>query len=88
MIKVLHVSSNDNLGGAAKASYRINNSFKKLDEKLIKSQMRVINKTTKDINVIGGAPIYQNKLQRKINPYLSLYFKLGFNPTTQTGFST
>ena len=88
MIKVLHVSSNDNLGGAAKASYRINNSFKKLDEKLIKSKMRVINKTTKDINVIGGAPIYQNKLQRKINPYLSLYFKLGFNPTTQTGFST
>ena len=88
MIKVLHLNSNDNLGGAAKASYRINRSFGKLNKNLIDSKMRVINKTTKDIDIKGGAPVNQNKFQRKLHPYLTLFSKLGFNPTTQTGLST
>ena len=88
MLKVLHLNSNDNSGGAAKASYRINSSFGKLDKILIDSKMRVIKKTTNDNDIKGGAPIYQNKLQRKLHPYLTLFFKLGFKPTTQTGLST
>ena len=88
MIKVLHLNSNDNLGGAAKASYRINKSFEKIDKKFIDSKMRVINKTTQDINIIGGASKYQNKFQRKLHPYLVLYSKFGFDPINQTGLST
>ena len=76
MINVLHVSANDNLGGAAKASYRINNSFKKLDEKLIKSNMRVINKTTKDINKPINYIVMNSIIFTGLNIFLSLTIAL------------
>ena len=88
MIKVLHLSANDNSGGAAKASNRIYKSLANINNKLIESKMRVINKITKDNNVIGGRPIYQNIFQKKINPYLVLLFKSVYKTTNQTGFST
>ena len=64
--KILVFSTNDTIGGAGRAAYRINNPIRKLG---VDSKMIVLNKTSNDSSIIEFLRVYQsnNFLIRQIN---------------------
>ena len=81
-MKVIHISSSDINGGAARAAYRIHKSlhqFGKENGKL-NSVMRVIKKDSDDYTVDGLPPKGKNKYYLFLLPYLAKLSRLGFKP--------
>lgn len=80
-MKILHISTSDISGGAARAAYRLHRS---LLEKNIDSQMLVQNKLSDDWTVLADTSIY-GKAIAKIKPVLSgLPAKIFPNDQTKT----
>lgn len=77
-MKILHLSRDDNSGGASKAAYRLHCA---LSQYGVDSHMRVLNRETANIRVTAGRPArtfqakVKNKLQRYLNNYLNRNWK-------------
>lgn len=65
-MKILHLSTYDNFGGAARAAYRIHKALVAIG---IDSKMRVVNKITSDKNVSNW---YSKTILKKIQYELYL----------------
>ena len=84
-MNILHVNASDISGGAARAAYRIHRSL--VDHGTahgLQSRMRVISQLTDDPTVIGGPPVGQSPIWRRLQPRLSQQARRGFrtgNPT-------
>ena len=88
-MKILHVSASDLHGGAARAAYRIHRSLS--DHGSISgftSQMRVINQLSDDASVIGGPPLGQGPLRRRLQPRLRQLQRRSFTTANPTLHST
>ncbi len=71
-MKILHISSSDIEGGAARAAYRIHRSLVEHGEgHSLHSQMRVIRQLSDDPTVISGQPVGQNPIWRRLHPRLT-----------------
>lgn len=83
-LRVLHISPDENGGGAAKAAYRAHQALKKSG---MNSQMLVLKKTTNDQSVFMANSTtlgrFQNFLHKKYNKYLTSYEE-NFSTTNQT----
>ena len=79
IMNILHVSYSDKCGGAARAAFRIHNSFSNFDnEKSLTSRMRVISKLSNDEKVLSGKPANQSWLWQRIHPRLNKLRKKNF----------
>jgi glycosyltransferase involved in cell wall biosynthesis len=79
MIRVLHVGASDINGGAARATYRLHRSLVDYGGDLgIESRFRAIQKLTYDDTVLGGPPVGQNRLWKRLRPRLNQYSRRGF----------
>ncbi len=88
-MKVTHVNASDIDGGAARAAYRIHQCLVHHGSVFgLDSRMRVIGKLTDDFTVVGGQPLTEGRLSRKLwrrlRPRLTPLARRGFktkNPT-------
>jgi glycosyltransferase involved in cell wall biosynthesis len=84
-LNILHVNASDISGGAARAAYRIHRSLVEHGEAHgLQSLMCVISKHSDDPTVIGGPPLGQSAIWRRIQPRLAQQARRGFrtgNPT-------
>jgi glycosyltransferase involved in cell wall biosynthesis len=84
-LNILHVNASDIGGGAARATYRIHRSL--VDHGAahgLQSRMRVISQLSDDPTVIGGPPVGQGPIWRRLQPRLAQRARRGFrtgNPT-------
>ncbi len=78
-MNILHVNASDISGGAARAAYRIHRSLvEQGDVHGLQSCMRVICKLTDDTTVIGGHPVGQSPIWRRLQSRLSMQARRGF----------
>jgi glycosyltransferase involved in cell wall biosynthesis len=81
-LKIMHVGASDSVAGAARAAYRVHRSLVDYGIELgVESRFRVIQKFTSDGTVLGGPPLGQSRLWRRLHPRLNRLAKRGF----QTG---
>ena len=84
-MNILHVNASDISGGAARAAYRIQRSL--VDHGMahgLQSQLRAISQQSDDPTVIGGPPLGQSRIVRRLRPRLAQQARRGFrtgNPT-------
>ena len=84
-MNILHVNASDISGGAARAACRIHRCL--VDHGMargLQSQLRAISQQSDDPTVIGGPPIQQNAIWRRVQPRLAQQARRGFltgNPT-------
>ena len=71
-MKILHLSRDDNSGGASKAAYRLHGA---LSQYGVDSYMRVLNRETANVRVIAGrsARSFQRKVTNKLQQILRNY---------------
>lgn len=78
-MNILHVNYSDTTGGAARAAYRIHRSLVEHGPAYgLKSQMRVIDQQSDDPSVIGGPPVGQSPIWRRLQPRLARQARRGF----------
>jgi glycosyltransferase involved in cell wall biosynthesis len=78
-LNILHVNASDISGGAARAAYRIHRGLvEQGDVHGLQSCMRVICKLTDDPTVIGGHPVGQSSIWRRLQSRLSMQARRGF----------
>lgn len=86
-MKILHLSTEDDFGGAAKAAYRLHLGLREIG---IDSQMLVKHKETKDPDIVGKSESYWNKIsfvERQIDKLPSrLYLKKKTGPFSTSFF--
>ena len=88
-MKVLHINQSDQVGGAARAAYRIHNLILKNGFKdNIFSEMRVVNKKSDDPTVYVDKPIIKSYLKSKIVALLNKFLRLNFKPVFNILHST
>ncbi len=84
-MNILHVNASDISGGAARAAYRIHRSLVEHGmAHRLQSQLRAISQQSDDPTVIGGPPLYQSAIGRRLQPRLAQQVRRGFrtgNPT-------
>jgi glycosyltransferase involved in cell wall biosynthesis len=84
-LNILHVNASDISGGAARAAYRIHRSLVEHGEPIgVQSQMRAIIQQADDPTLIGGPPLGQRAIGRRIHLRLAQQARRGF----RTGNST
>ena len=78
-MNILHVNASDQSGGAARAAFRIHRCLVEQGEAhSLRSQMRVINKSSQDPTVISGPPKGQSKLWRKLHFRINQQARRGY----------
>lgn len=77
--RILHVGASDIGGGAARATYRVHRSLVEHGGELgVKSRFRAIQKLTNDHTVLGGPPLRQSWIWRRLYHRLNLHAKREF----------
>lgn len=78
-MRILHVGASDLSGGAARATYRVHRAIVNHGENLgLQSTLRVIHKSSNDPTVLGGAPLGQNPVWKRLQPRLCTTAKRHF----------
>lgn len=78
-MKILHVGASDIGGGAARATYRVHRSLVDHGGDLgVESRFRAIQKLTNDDTVLGGPPVGQSRVWRRLHPRLNSRARRGF----------
>lgn len=61
-MKILHLSTSDRIGGAARATYRLHQALQRIDS--VRSQILVQSKSSDDPNVISPQTVFQKSLAK------------------------